>query len=101
MTLRIAVLPGDGIGPEVCAESIAVLKALKLDLELNTAMVGGCAIDATGAALPDDALKMAQDADAVLFGAVGMPKFDKDPSAKVRPEQAILGLRKGLDLFAN
>jgi 3-isopropylmalate dehydrogenase len=101
MKLRIAVLPGDGIGPEVCAEAINVLRALSLDLELNTAMVGGCAIDAFGAALPDEALKMAQDADAVLFGAVGMPKFDKDPGARVRPEQAILGLRKGLGLFAN
>jgi 3-isopropylmalate dehydrogenase len=103
LKLRIAVLPGDGIGPEVCAEAIAVLMALdpKLDLELNTALVGGCAIDAVGVALPDDALAMAQDSDAVLFGAVGMAKFDKDPSAKVRPEQAILGLRKGLGLFAN
>ncbi|MCS6847455.1 MAG: 3-isopropylmalate dehydrogenase [Anaerolineae bacterium] len=101
MKLRIAVLPGDGIGPEVCAEAVAVLQALGLDLELNTALVGGCAIEALGTALPDEALKMAQDADAVLFGAVGMAKFDKDPTAKVRPEQAILGLRKGLGLFAN
>jgi len=101
MTLRIAVLPGDGIGPEVCAEAIAVLQALNLDLELHTGLVGGCAIDALGAALPDEALRMAQDADAVLFGAVGMAKFDRDPTAKVRPEQAILSLRKGLGLFAN
>lgn len=101
MKLRIAVLPGDGIGPEVCAEAVAVLQALGLDLELHTALVGGCAIDALGTALPDQALRMAQDADAVLFGAVGMAKFDKDPTAKVRPEQAILGLRKGLGLFAN
>lgn len=101
MKLRIAVLPGDGIGPEVCAEAVAVLKALDLDLELHTASVGGCAIEASGTALPDQALQMAQDADAVLFGAVGMPKFDRDPSARARPEQAILGLRKGLGLFAN
>jgi len=101
MRLRIAVLPGDGIGPEVCAEAIAVLQALNLDLELHTGLVGGCAIDASGTALPDEALRMAQDADAVLFGAVGMAKFDRDPTARVRPEQAILGLRKGLDLFAN
>ncbi len=101
MTLRIAVLPGDGIGPEVCAEAIAVLRALNLDLELHTAPVGGCAIEALGTALPDEALRMAQDADAVLFGAVGMAKFDQDPTAPVRPEQAILGLRKTLGLFAN
>jgi 3-isopropylmalate dehydrogenase len=101
MKLNIAVLPGDGIGPEVCAESVRVLKALNLDLEINEALVGGCAIDATGSALPEPALQKAKDADAVLFGAVGMTKFDKDPTAKVRPEQAILGLRKGLDLFAN
>ena len=101
MKLRIAVLPGDGIGPEVCAEAIAVLRALKLDLELHTALVGGCAIEALGTALPDEALRMAQDADAVLFGAVGMAKFDQDPTATVRPEQAILGLRKALGLFAN
>ncbi|MCS7057008.1 MAG: 3-isopropylmalate dehydrogenase [Thermoflexales bacterium] len=101
MKLRIAVFPGDGIGPEVCAEAVAVLQALNLDLELHTAMVGGCAIEALGTALPDQALSMAQDADAVLFGAVGMAKFDRDPTAKVRPEQAILGLRKGLGLFAN
>lgn len=100
-TLRIAVLPGDGIGPEVCAEAVRVLQALNLDLELYTADVGGRAIHAHGTALPEPALRMAQEADAVLFGAVGMPEFDKNPSASVRPEQAILGLRKALDLFAN
>ncbi|MCS6773550.1 MAG: 3-isopropylmalate dehydrogenase [Anaerolineae bacterium] len=100
-TLRIAVLPGDGIGPEVCAEAVRVLQALNLDLELHTADVGGCAIKATGVALPETALRMALDADAVLFGAVGTPEFDRDPHAPVRPEQAILGLRKALDLFAN
>ena len=100
MKLRIAVLPGDGIGPEVCAEAIRVLKALKLNLELDHGMVGGCAIDAAGKALPPETLKKAKAADAVLFGAVGGPKWS-DPTAKVRPEQGILGLRKGLGLFAN
>jgi 3-isopropylmalate dehydrogenase len=100
MKLRIAVLPGDGIGPEVCAEAINVLKALNLDLDLDHGLVGGCAIDATGKALPAETLKKAKDADAVLFGAVGGPKWS-DPTAKVRPEQGILGLRKGLQLFAN
>jgi 3-isopropylmalate dehydrogenase len=100
MKLRIAVLPGDGIGPEVCAEAIRVLKALKLDLQSDHGMVGGCAIDATGRALPLETLKAAKAADAVLFGAVGGPRWS-DPTAKVRPEQGILGLRKGLGLFAN
>ncbi|MFN3704708.1 MAG: 3-isopropylmalate dehydrogenase [Thermoflexales bacterium] len=101
MVLRIAVLPGDGIGPEVCAEAVRVLQALNLDLDIHTADVGGCAIERFGTALPEHALRLAQDADAVLFGAVGTPRFDQDPSATVRPEQAILGLRKALDLFAN
>lgn len=100
MKLRIVVLPGDGIGPEVCAEAINVLKALKFELELDHALVGGCAIDETGKALPVETLKKAKAADAVLFGAVGGPKWS-DPTAKVRPEQGILGLRKGLQLFAN
>lgn len=100
MKLHIAVLPGDGIGPEVIAEAIRVLRALKLDFELANALVGGCAIDATGKALPSETLKKAKAADAVLFGAVGGPKWS-DPRSKVRPEQGILGLRKGLQLFAN
>ncbi len=100
MKLKIAVLPGDGIGPEVLAEAIGVLKALNLDLDLQDGLVGGIAIDTYGVALRDEDLKLAQAADAVLFGAVGTPRHS-DPRAAVRPEQAILGLRKGMQLFAN
>jgi 3-isopropylmalate dehydrogenase len=100
MKLKIAVLPGDGIGPEVMTEAIGVLRALKLDLDLHEGLVGGVAIDTYGTALRNEELQLAQAADAVLFGAVGTPKHS-DPRAPVRPEQAILGLRKGLGLFAN
>ena len=100
MKLKIAVLPGDGIGPEVMTEAIGVLKALNLDLELYDGLVGGIAIDTYGVALRDEELTLAQTNDAVLFGAVGTPKHS-DPRAPMRPEQAILGLRKGLSLFAN
>jgi 3-isopropylmalate dehydrogenase len=100
MKLHIAVLPGDGIGTEVMGEALDVLRALGLDLELTQDLVGGASIDAHGVALRDETLALAQQADAVLFGAVGGPKWS-DPNAKVRPEQAILGLRKGLSLFAN
>ncbi len=103
MKLRIAVLPGDGIGPEVMHETIGVLRALNLDIETHEGLVGGIAMDTHGVALTDDTLKLAQDADAVLFGAVGGPANSpwSNPNNKVRPEQAILGLRKGLALFAN
>ena len=103
MKLSIAVLPGDGIGPEVMAETLNVLRALNLDIETREGLVGGISMDTHGVALTDDTLKMAQDADAVLFGAVGGPPNSpwSNPNNKVRPEQAILGLRKGLALFAN
>jgi 3-isopropylmalate dehydrogenase len=103
MKLQIAVLPGDGIGPEVMHETLAVLRALNLDIETHDGLVGGISMDAHGSALTDDTLKMAQAADAVLFGAVGGPPNSpwSNPNNKVRPEQAILGLRKGLELFAN
>lgn len=105
MELNIALLPGDGIGPEVVREAVNVLKVVcekrGHTLVTQEALVGGCAIHATGWALPDDTLKLAQTADAVLFGAVGTPEFDKDPNAKQRPENGILGLRKGLEVFAN
>ena len=101
---RIAVLPGDGIGPEVVGEAVATLDALAARFGFRVACeeapIGGAAIDATGAPLPERALALAQASDAVLLGAVGGPKWD-DPRAAVRPEQALLGLRKGLDLFAN
>ena len=101
---RIALLPGDGIGGEVIGQAVRVLDAVggRFDhsFEYTEDLVGGAAIDAHGVALRDETLAMCQSQDAVLFGAVGGPKWD-DPKASVRPEQAILGLRKGLGLFAN
>ncbi len=98
--MKIAVLPGDGIGTEIVAEAIKVLEALDLPFEMETALVGGAAYEAHGHPLPPATLKLAQEADAILFGAVGDWKFDKLERA-LRPEQAILGLRKHLGLFAN
>jgi 3-isopropylmalate dehydrogenase len=98
--VKIAILPGDGIGPEIVAEAVKVLAALELPLEMETASVGGAAYDAHGHPLPDATLRLAKAADAVLFGAVGDWKYDKLERA-LRPEQAILGLRKHLQLFAN
>lgn len=104
MTAKIAVFPGDGIGPEVCSEAVACLRALDesagLGLEFEEAIIGGHAIDEYGEALPQQAVDLARESDAVLLGAVGGPRWD-DPNAKVRPEQALLGLRKELELFAN
>ena len=97
---RIAVLAGDGIGPEVTAAAARLLAAVG-DFELNEHLVGGASIDAHGTALTDEVLDACRDADAVLLGAVGGPKWDTtDPDAP-RPEQGLLGLRKGLGLFAN
>jgi 3-isopropylmalate dehydrogenase len=98
--MKIAVLPGDGIGTEIIAQAVRVLRALELKLELEEAPVGGAAYEAHGHPLPEATLKLAQAADAVLFGAVGDWKYDKLERA-LRPEQAILGLRKHLSLFAN
>jgi 3-isopropylmalate dehydrogenase len=98
--MKVAVLPGDGIGPEIVAQAIAVLKKLALPFEFQTAPVGGAAYEAAGDPLPAGTLKIAKAADAVLFGAVGDPRYDRLERAK-RPEQAILGLRKELGLFAN
>ena len=101
---RIAVLPGDGIGPEVMDEALKVLRAVEWrydhTFELVPDVVGGAAIDQYGIALRPETLEMARRSDAVLFGAVGGPKWD-DPQAPVRPEQGLLALRKGLGLFAN
>lgn len=100
----IAVLPGDGIGPEVTAEALKVLtRALagsSLCLTIREAPIGGAAYEATGQPLPDDTLRLAQTSDAILFGAVGGPKWDALPRP-LRPEQAILAIRKSLDLYAN
>jgi len=98
--MKIAVLPGDGIGTEIVAEAVKVLNALDLKFEMETALVGGAAYEAFGHPLPDATLKLAKEADAVLFGAVGDWKYDK-LERSLRPEQAILGLRKNLGLFAN
>jgi len=98
--MKIAVLPGDGIGTEIVAEAIKVLKVLDLDMTLETALVGGAAFEAHGHPLPPATLKLAMDSDAVLFGAVGDWKYDT-LDRPLRPEQAILGLRKNMGLFAN
>ncbi|ALT77318.1 3-isopropylmalate dehydrogenase [Paucibacter sp. KCTC 42545] len=98
--MKIAVLPGDGIGTEIVAEAVKVLKVLDLPLELEHADVGGAAFESSGHPLPDATLQLAKDADAILFGAVGDWKYDK-LDRPLRPEQAILGLRKHLGLFAN
>ncbi len=98
--MNIAILPGDGIGPEIMAEAVRVLEVLDLPYRSETALVGGAAYAAHGHPLPDATLKLAQSADAVLFGAVGDWKYDTLERA-LRPEQAILGLRRNLQLFAN
>ena len=98
--MKIAVLPGDGIGTEIVAEAVKVLKVLDLDMTLETALVGGAAFDAYGHPLPEATLALAKASDAILFGAVGDWKYDT-LDRPLRPEQAILGLRKHLALFAN
>ncbi|WP_310625148.1 3-isopropylmalate dehydrogenase [Limnohabitans sp.] len=98
--MKIAILPGDGIGPEIVAEAVKVLNVLDLQFESETALVGGAAFDAHGHPLPEATLKLAMDSDAVLFGAVGDWKYDT-LDRPLRPEQAILGLRKHMGLFAN
>src|SRR5690606_20907930 len=101
---RIVVLPGDGIGPEVTAEATRVLEAVAKryghDFRFESHLIGGAAIDATGSALPPETVSACTTSDAVLLGAVGGPKWS-DPSAKVRPEQGLLALRKALNVFAN
>jgi 3-isopropylmalate dehydrogenase len=98
--MKIAVLPGDGIGPEIIAQALRVLQKLDLGLQFEHAPVGGAGYEAAGDPLPEKTLALAKSAAAVLFGAVGDPKYDRLERAK-RPEQAILGLRKSLGLFAN
>jgi 3-isopropylmalate dehydrogenase len=104
MKFYIALLPGDGIGPEVVAAAVRVLKLIGQKhghiFEFNEHLIGGCAIDKFGVAIIDETLAACKTADAVLLGAVGGPKWD-DPAAKVRPEQGLLALRKGLGVFAN
>ena len=101
--MKIALLPGDGIGPEIVGETVRVLDVLRregLAIETEKALLGGAAYDATGHPLPPATLALAQSADAILLGAVGGPKYDTAPR-ELRPEQALLGLRKALGLFAN
>ena len=105
MHLKIALLGGDGIGPEVLAQSVKCLKAIEEtfnhNFELVEAPVGAIAISGTGKPLPDSTLKLCHEADAILFGAIGALEYDNNPEAKVRPEQGLLKLRKELGLFAN
>ncbi len=98
--MKIAILPGDGIGPEIIAQAVKVLNVLDLPLEMETAAVGGAGYAAHGHPLPEATLKLAKQADAILFGAVGDWQYDS-LERSLRPEQAILGLRKHLSLFAN
>ncbi|MCX7167516.1 MAG: 3-isopropylmalate dehydrogenase [Rhodocyclales bacterium] len=98
--MKICVLPGDGIGPEIIAEAVRVLQALDLKMEMEEALLGGCAVDATGDPYPVATQKLALAADAILLGAVGGPKWDSNPREQ-RPERGLLGIRKQLGLFAN
>ncbi|WP_332672369.1 3-isopropylmalate dehydrogenase [Aromatoleum sp.] len=98
--MKICVLPGDGIGPEIMAEAVRVLRALDLKFEMEEALLGGAAVDATGDPYPEATRKLAREADAVLLGAVGGPKWDVLPREQ-RPERGLLGIRKDLGLFAN
>ena len=105
MKLNIAVLPGDGIGPEIMPQAIHVLDAIAKkfghEFVYHEAICGAHAIDVCGDPFPDDTFKTCMDADAVLFAAVGDPRFDNDPTLKVRPETGLLAMRKKLGLFAN
>ena len=98
--MKICVLPGDGIGPEIIAQAVRVLNVLDLKFEMEEALLGGAAVDATGSPYPEATQKLARDADAVLLGAVGGPQWDNLPREK-RPERGLLGIRKDLNLFAN
>lgn len=105
MDLKIAVLPGDGIGPEISAQGVAVMRAVcekfGHNVSFQDALCGATAIEQVGDPFPEETFRICQESDAVLFSAVGDPKFDNDPTAKVRPEQGLLAMRKKLGLFAN
>ena len=105
MKLKIAVLPGDGIGPEVTNESIKVINCIvrkfNHEVEMNEGLVGAIAIDHNNNPYPDETHKLCLESDAILFGAIGDPKYDNDPKAKIRPEQGLLEMRKKLGLYAN
>ena len=105
MKMNIAVLAGDGIGPEIVAQALDITKAVcgKFGHELTykDALIGACAIDAVGNPYPEETHQLCMESDAVLFGAIGDPRYDNNPSAKVRPEQGLLAMRKKLGLYAN
>ena len=105
MEKHIAILPGDGIGPEVTTQAIRVLSAIarrfKHRFHYTYGLIGAIAIDETGSAFPEDTFDICRNSDAILFGAIGHPKYDNDPAAKIRPEQGLLQMRKSLNLFAN
>jgi 3-isopropylmalate dehydrogenase len=105
MKKKIAVLPGDGIGPEIITEAIKVLKAIEQkfnhQFEYEYGLIGADAIDKVGNPYPDETHQLCLNADAILFGAIGDPKYDNDPSAKIRPEQGLLKMRAALGLYAN
>ena len=105
MEYKIAVLPGDGIGPEIVEQAIKVMKAVGKkfghEFHFTEALVGATAIDQVGDPFPEETFRLCMDSDAVLFGAIGDPKYDNDPKAKVRPEQGLLSMRKKLGLYAN
>ena len=104
-TYKIAVLKGDGIGPEIVDEAVRVLETvgrkLNIEFDYSEGLIGGIAIDTVGSPFPAETQRICEEADAILFGAIGDPKFDNDPSAKVRPEQGLLAMRKTLGLYAN
>lgn len=105
MDAKIALLPGDGIGPEIISSALKVCKAIntvyKHNFDFTKGLVGAAAIDATGDPFPAETFELCKASDAILFGAIGDPKYDMDPKAKVRPEQGLLAMRKSLGLFAN
>lgn len=105
MKLNIAVLGGDGIGPEVMAQAVKCLQAVEEnfghEFSFSEGLIGAAAIDRTGNPIPEETLTLCKNSDAILFGAIGTPEYDNDPNAKVRPEDGLLYLRKELDLFTN
>ncbi len=105
MNKKIAVLPGDGIGPEIIEQAVNVLKAIEKKynhlFEYHYGLIGAAAIDKTGNPYPDETHEICLSSDAILFGAIGDPKYDNDPSAKIRPEQGLLKMRSNLGLYAN
>ena len=105
MDFKIAVLPGDGIGPEIIEQAVKVLEAVghkyRHTFQITEALVGAAAIGQVGGPFPEETFRLCMESDAVLFGAIGDPKYDHDPRAKVRPEQGLLAMRKKLGLYAN